>query len=91
MDLHHLVDRLSPGLAARTGWTVRRILKRLGFPKSRYYDWRQRADEQLLADLFPGARRCPHAILAEEKEAVIEYSIVPVEELSTAPLNCDRM
>ena len=60
---------------ARTGWTVRRILKRLGLPKSRYYDWRQRADKQLLADLFPGARRCPHAILAEEKEAVIEYAL----------------
>jgi len=25
---------------ARTGWTVRRILKPLGLAKSRYYDWK---------------------------------------------------
>jgi putative transposase len=60
---------------ARTGWTVRRILRRLGFPKSRYYDWKERAEEQLLQDLMPGARGSPHAILPEEKDAVIDYAL----------------
>lgn len=60
---------------ARTDWTVRRILRRLGFPKSRYYDWRQREREELLDDLVPGAGRRLHAILPEEKEAVISYAL----------------
>jgi len=59
----------------RTGWTVRRILKRLGFPKSRYYDWKRRQEERLLDDRVPAARRSPHAILPEEKEAVIGYAL----------------
>ena len=65
---------------ARTGWTVRRILKRLGLAKSRYYDWKRRADEQFLEDLFPGPRSSPHAILAEEKAAVIAYALAHTRE-----------
>jgi putative transposase len=60
---------------ARTDWTLRRILRRLGLPKSRYYDWRAREEEQVLDDLVPGARASPYAILAEEKEAVIGYAL----------------
>ncbi len=60
---------------ARTGWTVRRILRRLGLAKSRYYDWKRRAEEQLLDDLSPGARSSPQAILPEEKEAIIDYAL----------------
>jgi putative transposase len=60
---------------ARTGWTLRRILRRMGLAKSRYYDWKRRADEQLLEDLFAGPRSSPRAILAEEKEAVIAYAL----------------
>ena len=54
---------------------MRRILKRLGFPKSRYYDWRAREDGEVLEDLVSGARGSPYAILAEEKEAVVEYAL----------------
>jgi putative transposase len=60
---------------ARTGWTVRRILRRLGFPKSRYYDWRAREDGEVLDDLVSGARGSPYAILPEEKQAVVEYAL----------------
>ena len=60
---------------ARTGWPIRRILRRLGFPKSRYYDWKQREEEELLEDLVSGAQVSPHAILPEEKEAVIGYAL----------------
>lgn len=60
---------------ARTGWTLRRILRGLGLPKSRYYDWRAREEEQLLEDLIPGARGSPYEILAEEREAVIGYAL----------------
>lgn len=63
---------------ARTEWTVRRILRRLGLPKTRYYDWKRRRDEGLLEDMFPGAmnrRRSLHAILPEEKEAVLGFAL----------------
>jgi transposase InsO family protein len=60
---------------ARTGWTLRRILRRMGLAKSRYYDWKRREDEQLLEDLFAGPRSSPRAILAEEREAVIAYAL----------------
>ena len=59
----------------RTGWTVRRILKRLRFPKSRYYDWKARAEEGALEDALGGARASPYAILPEEKAAVIQYAL----------------
>lgn len=58
----------------RTGWTIRRVCKRLGLPRARYYDWRKRAKRDRLAD----ARSVGvsyHAILAEEKEAVITYAL----------------
>jgi len=64
----------------RTGWTIRRILRRLGLAKSRYYDWKRRADEELLEDLFPVPRSSPYTILAEEKEAVIRYALKHVKE-----------
>ena len=60
---------------ARTGWTLRRILRRMGLAKSRYYDWKRRADELLLEDLFAGPRSSPYAILADEKAAVIAYAL----------------
>lgn len=59
----------------RTGWTIRRILRRLRFPKSRYYDWKRREEQERLEDLFSGARVSPHAILPEEKEAVVGYAL----------------
>lgn len=72
--------KLIEATRARTGWTVRRILKRLGLAKSRYYDWKRRAEEQLLDDLFSGPRSSPHAILAEEKQAVIAYALAHPRE-----------
>ena len=60
---------------ARTGWTIRRILRRLGFPKSRYYDWKCREADGVMEDLVPRAQRSLHAILPEEKEAVIDYAL----------------
>lgn len=65
---------------ARTGWTVCRILRRMGLANSRYYDWKGRADERYLEDLFPGHRSSPHAILAEEKAAVIAYALAHTRE-----------
>ena len=60
----------------RTGWTVRRILKRLGMPKSRYYEWKKRAEQERLDDLVPGARGLRRgAILPEEKEAVVDFAL----------------
>ena len=64
----------------RTGWTLRRILRRLGFPKSRYYAWRLRHRVDRLDDLVPGTRRSPHAILPEEKAAVIAYAMEHTRE-----------
>ena len=58
-----------------TGWTLRRILRRLGLSRTRYYEWKKREEEDLLADLFPGARGSPHAVLEEEKRAVIQYAL----------------
>lgn len=58
----------------RTGWSVRRILERLGLSASRYYEWRRRALEERLEDLAPVAH-CLQTILAEEKEAVMGYAL----------------
>lgn len=74
------VLRLVERTRARTGWTIRRILKRLGMPKSRYYGWKRRAAEQRLEDRAGGARSSPHAILVEEKDAVIDYALVHPQE-----------
>lgn len=59
----------------RTGWTVRRILKRLGLPKARYYEWRKRAAEEgRLADRSTSAPS-GGALLAEEKTAIRDYAL----------------
>lgn len=58
----------------RTGWAVRRILKRLGIRRSVYYEWRAREQEERLDDLLPGGR-CLSAILPEEKEAVLAFAL----------------
>ena len=63
----------------RCGWSVRRVLRRLGVRRSVYYEWLQRASEQRLDDLLPGGR-CPSAILPEEKEAVIGYALAHPKE-----------
>ncbi len=63
----------------RTGWTVGRVLKRLGIPRSVYYEWRDRAVQKRLDDLVPGGR-CLSALLPEEKEAVITYALAHPKE-----------
>ena len=69
------VLRIVEQTRARVGWTLGRILKRLGLPRSRYYAWREREREALLDDLSPGIRSSPYAILEEEKAAVIRYAL----------------
>lgn len=68
------VLRIVDEAVARTGWRVRRVLKRLGIPRSVYYEWRDRALQKRLDDLVPGGR-CLSAVLPEEKEAVITYTL----------------
>jgi transposase InsO family protein len=60
--------------AARTGWTVRRVLKRLGLSKGRYHEWVKRASADRLADRST-ATASSGGILAEEKQAVIRYAL----------------
>lgn len=60
--------------AARTGWTVRRILHHLGLSRSRYRDWMRRADADRLLDRVPVAPS-RDGILVEEKQAVITYAL----------------
>jgi putative transposase len=74
------VLRLVAVTQRRTGWTIRRILRRLGLPKSRYYDWKGREGADALDDLLPGSRSSPYAILSEEKEAVIRYALAHPKE-----------
>jgi putative transposase len=58
----------------RSGWTLGRVLKRLGLPKARYYDWVKRSGEERLADRSTAA--VAHGmILEEEKQAVIRYAL----------------
>jgi len=62
----------------RTGWKVRRILRRLGLPKSRYYEWReweQEADRAALDALVGRPAWCPWAMLPEERAAVVGYAL----------------
>ena len=59
---------------ARTGWTVRRILKRLGLSKSRYHEWVRRAEQETLVDLVHPPR-CAWQALPEEVDAVIGYAL----------------
>jgi putative transposase len=69
------VLRIVEEARVRTGWTVRRILKRLRLAKSVYYEWRRRDEEDLLDDMVLGARASPHAVLEEEKQAILTYAL----------------
>ena len=69
-ELLRLVERTT----ARIGWTVRRVLKRLGLPKARYYEWMKRARADRLADRSTAAASLG-VILDEEKQAVIRYAL----------------
>jgi putative transposase len=68
-----------PQAVTRTGWSVRRILKRLGIARTVYYEWCARAAARRLDDLVPGGR-CMSAVLPEEKEAVITYALAHPKE-----------
>lgn len=62
----------------RTEWTIRRILRRLRFPKTRYYEWlawKEKDDCEWLDALVRKPRLCPWAILDDEKAAVITYAL----------------
>jgi len=59
----------------RTGWTLRRILRRLGLPKQRYHDWKKRARADRLEVLVRGARSSVYEILPEEREAIVAYAL----------------
>jgi putative transposase len=70
-----LVERTT----ARIGWSVRRVLKHLGLPRARYYDWLRRAALDRLADRSTAA--CSMAgILESEKQAVIRYALAHPKE-----------
>lgn len=58
----------------RTGWTVRRVLKRLGISKGRYFEWRKRRAAKRLGDT-PSVALNWAAILPEESAAVITYAL----------------
>lgn len=58
----------------RTGWSLRRILRRLGLPRARYHDWKGRAKRGRLEDL-ESRGLCYRAILEEEKDAVIRCAL----------------
>lgn len=64
----------------RTDWTVRRVLRRLGFPKSRFYDWKRRGKQERLEDEFPGRSTGVYEILPTEQEAVIAYALAHPRE-----------
>jgi putative transposase len=59
---------------ARSGWTLRRVLKQLGLPKGRYHEWVKRAGADRLADRSTAASSLG-MILEEEKQAVIRYAL----------------
>ena len=59
---------------ARTGWTLRRILHRLGLTKARYRDWVRRAAADALTDRAPIAAN-RDGILATGRDAVIRYAL----------------
>lgn len=58
----------------RTGWTLRRVLKRLGLSRGRYYEWVKRAGIERLEDRSTAASSLG-MILEEEKQAVIRYAL----------------
>jgi transposase InsO family protein len=59
---------------ARTGWTVRRVLGRLGLARSTYRAWAARAEGDALGDR-PTAAPALDAILPEEPAAVLAYAL----------------
>ena len=59
---------------ARTGWTRRRLLHRLGLTKARDRDWVTRAKTDALADRAPIAAN-RDGILIEERAAVFQYAL----------------
>lgn len=69
-DLLALVTRTR----GRTGWTVRRILGRLGLARSTYRAWVARAGRDALADQPPRVLSLD-AILPEETTAVLAYAL----------------
>lgn len=60
---------------ARTGWSLREVLQRLGLPKSRFYDWQRRTRGGCLEDRFATGQGSVHGALPEEKAAVIAYAL----------------
>ena len=58
----------------RTGWTIRRVLGRLGLARSTYRDWVGRAGRDALADQ-PTAAPTLDALLPEEAAAVRGYAL----------------
>ena len=58
----------------RTGWTVRRVLGRLGLARSTYRGWVARAGRAALADRATGAPTLD-AVLPEETAAVVSYAL----------------
>ena len=63
----------------RTGWTLRRILSRLGLTKARYRDWTERAASGTLTDRRP-VSPLQDGILLEEQAAVIDYALAHPKE-----------
>ena len=60
---------------ARTGWSLRQILQRLGLPKSRFYDWKRRHRGGRLDDRFSTGQGSVHGVLPEEQGAVIDFAL----------------
>lgn len=64
---------------ARTGWTLPRILRRLGVSQARYHAWAQRARAERLDDLVRPPQS-PWQALPEEVEAVVGYALAHPQE-----------
>jgi transposase InsO family protein len=57
----------------RSGWALQRILAALGVSRSRYYEWRDRQEDERLQDA--PARRAPLSrLLEEERQAICAYA-----------------
>ena len=78
-DEKSAVLRIVAQAVDRTGWAVRRILKRLGIARAVYYEWCERAAAKRLDDLVSGGR-CLSAVLPEEKHAVMAYALAHPKE-----------
>jgi len=62
-----------------TGWSLRRVLRRLGLSKSRYHAWVRRAERACLEDLVRPPRS-PWQALPAEVEAVLGYALASPRE-----------